>query len=147
MHHTLQASSSSLICHMTMFNFRNRNWSFWPLKLHELANFRFLYPISTTKIFLKSSELLLSNEIHMFYNFDYFVNLVQKCYRKILLFAITRDLSVSYAYNDQVWISYFTLSDMSQKRRHSDKNFGNGATSSNFDFMAISWPSYSFLWI
>ena len=66
----LRASSFNLICHMTMFDFRNQNWSFWPLKLHKLANFRFKHPISMINIFSKSLELVLSKEVHMLYNFQ-----------------------------------------------------------------------------
>ena len=39
---------------------------------------------------------------------------LKKSRRKILLFAISRDLSASYVYNGLVWITYFTLSDVSQ---------------------------------
>ena len=65
------------------------------------------------RIFLKLPEVVLSYEIHMIYNFEYFLDLVQKSDQKILLFAISRDSSIKKLNESFRALKNFTLSDMS----------------------------------
>ena len=131
---------------MTIFDFWNRNWSFWPLKLHKLANFRFKYPISITKIFLNSPELVLSYKVHMLWVLKWFLDFAQKNHWKILLFDISRDSSTDKLNESFRALKNFMLSDMSYQTRNFNHNCRNGPKFKILIFWRIPWPSYSFLW-